>query len=213
MPMIGKEELRLLLRDTCPPSSPVLGADSTAPAGVPANAGVTAAVLVGLVANPGDPRLILTLRTPGLRTHAGQISFPGGRVEEGDEGPQAAALRETCEEIGLPAERVELLGCLPVHLTVSRFMVHPFVGWVEPPVDLRPDPREVDQIIQVPLAYVLDGGHYRRETLELDDVAHTFWVLYYRGHRIWGATAGILVSLARLLGHGPLDVRSTRSGV
>jgi 8-oxo-dGTP pyrophosphatase MutT (NUDIX family) len=198
--MIDKEELRLSMLGTCPPLGEVLSADSTEPVPAPVETGVPAAVLVGLLANPKGPRLILTRRTPHLRIHAGQISFPGGRIEESDTGPEAAALREAFEEIGLPPAKVELMGCLPIHLTVSRFLVYPVVGWVEPPVDLGPDPREVEQIIQVPLSYVLDTSHYRREALVFEEIVHDFWVLDYEAQRIWGATAGILVSLARVLG-------------
>ncbi len=143
--------------------------------------------------------MVLTRRTPHLRVHADQISFPGGRMEEGDASPAAAALREAFEEVGLPPAKVELLGCLPLHLTVTDFLVHPFVGWIEPPVEFKPDPHEVAESIEVPLEFVLDAANHHRETLELHGVTHTFYVLYYAGHRIWGATAGILVSLARVL--------------
>jgi 8-oxo-dGTP pyrophosphatase MutT (NUDIX family) len=198
--MIDKEELRLTMLGTCPPSSAVLGADSTEPVPAPVETGVPAAVLVCLLGDAEDPRLIFTRRTAHLRIHAGQISFPGGRIEECDAGPEAAALREALEEIGLPPARVELLGCLPIHLTVSGFLVYPVVGWVEPPVDLHPHAGEVEQILRMPLSYVLDTSHYRRESLELAGIIHHFWVLDYGAQRIWGATAGILVSLARALG-------------
>jgi 8-oxo-dGTP pyrophosphatase MutT (NUDIX family) len=192
--MTGKEELRLLLRDTCPPAAPgPSGAVALGASGVPA------AVLVGLLAHPDGARVVLTERNPDLRVHAAQISFPGGCIEEMDDGPAAAALREAFEEIGLPGSKVELLGCLPPHFTVTGFLVHPFVGWIEPPVEFVPDPREVARIIEVPLDFVLDAANHRRETMEVDGVVHHFYALYYAGHRIWGATAGILVSLARLL--------------
>ena len=192
--MTGKEELRVLLKESCLPEAPGLSG-----AAVVETSGVPAAVLVGLLAHPDGPRVVLTERNPDLRVHAAQISFPGGCLEEIDDGPAAAALREAFEEIGLPAGKVELLGCLPPHVTVTGFLVHPFVGWIEPPVEFVPDPREVAQIIEVPLDFVLDATNHRHETLEADGVVHHFYALYYEGHRIWGATAGILVSLARLL--------------
>ena len=192
--MTGKEELRVLLKESCLPEAP--GPSGAAALEAP---GIPAAVLVGLLAHPDGPRVVLTERNPDLRVHAAQISFPGGCIEEIDDGPAAAALREAFEEIGLPAGKVELLGCLPPHVTVTGFLVHPFVGWIEPPVEFVPDPREVAQIIEVPLDFAVDAANHRHETLEVDGVVHHFYALYYEGHRIWGATAGILVSLARLL--------------
>ncbi len=159
-----------------------------------------AAVLVALVASPGGPEIILTQRTADLRHHPAQISFPGGRIEPGDATPADAALREAWEEVGLPPERVEILGCLPHYRTVSDYCVQPFVGWVEPPVWFAPDAREVAEVFLVPLAFVLDPANHTRETMVHDGIERSFYVLPYPGRRIWGATAGMLVSLARALG-------------
>jgi 8-oxo-dGTP pyrophosphatase MutT (NUDIX family) len=161
--------------------------------------GIPAAVLIGLVAHPEGPGIILTERTAHLANHAAEVSLPGGRVEADDEGPAAAALREACEEIGLDPGKVELLGCLPPCLTVSGFCVYPFVGWIEPPVELTPDPYEVADIFEVPLGFILDPANQQRGSLVVGGVRHEFYVLPYPGHRVWGATAGILLNLARAL--------------
>jgi len=185
-----RDELRRLLAGTCP---------EPGDAGPAPTSGIPAAVLVGLLAHPEGPRVILTQRTAHLKNHAAQVSFPGGRIEAGDDGPLAAALREAYEEIGLAPERVELLGCLPLHETITGFLVYPFVGWIEPPVEFVPDPHEVAEVFQLPLAFVLDRGNHHWETEQIDGEWFSFYVLPYPGHRIWGATAGILVSLARTI--------------
>lgn len=163
-----------------------------------------AAVLVGLVEREGEPWVILTRRTAHLADHPGEISLPGGRVEPEDGGPAAAALREAWEEIGLPRERVEVLGCLPLYRTVSDYCVHPIVAWVDSsvdsPVEFVPDEREVADVFLVPLDFILDPANHGRGSLVRGEALRTFYVLQYRHWRIWGATAGILVSLARVLG-------------
>jgi 8-oxo-dGTP pyrophosphatase MutT (NUDIX family) len=158
-----------------------------------------AAVLLGLVARPGGPSVILTQRTAHLRDHAGQISLPGGRIEASDEGPAAAALREAFEEIGLPPAKVELLGGLRPYDTVTGFRIHPVVGWIEPPVELAPDPFEVAEAFELPLAFVLDPANHRRDSYERNGERRRVYVLPYQHRYIWGATAGILVNFARLL--------------
>lgn len=170
-----------------------LGAADEAPAQA------AAAVLVGLLAHPLGPHVILTERAAHLKDHAAEISLPGGRIEAGDDGPAAAALREAFEEIGLAPDKVELLGCLPAYQTVTGFRVFPFVGWIEPPVEFVLDTREVAAVFQVPLSFVLDPANHQRESIVRDGELHTYYVLPYPGRRIWGATAGILVSLARIL--------------
>lgn len=158
-----------------------------------------AAVLVGLVARPDEPHIILTQRTAHLRDHAGQISLPGGRIEQDDAGPAAAALREALEEIGLDPVRVELLGGLRHYDTITGFRIHPIVGWIEPPVQLKLDPFEVADAFELPMSFVMDPHNHRRESLERDGQRRHFFVLPYEGRHIWGATAGILVNFARLL--------------
>ena len=168
-------------------------------AGPCAAAATPAAVLVGLVDRPDGPALLLTQRTDHLRDHAGQICFPGGRIEPTDESPAAAALREAEEEIGLDPARVATIGELPVYQTVTGFRIHPVVGWISPPLELRPDPFEVAEAFEVPLHFVLDPDNHRRQSYRRGPVTRGYYVLPYQGRFIWGATAGILVNFARLL--------------
>jgi 8-oxo-dGTP pyrophosphatase MutT (NUDIX family) len=158
-----------------------------------------AAVLVGLVDREGEPALLLTRRTEHLRDHAGQICFPGGRIEPDDASAAAAALREAEEEIGLDPARVAIIGRLPPYQTVTGFRIHPVVGWISPPFELRPDPFEVAEAFEVPLRFVLDPENHRRQSYRRGPVTRAYYVLPYQGRFIWGATAGILVNLARVL--------------
>jgi 8-oxo-dGTP pyrophosphatase MutT (NUDIX family) len=158
-----------------------------------------AAVLIGLVARPQGPQVILTQRTAHLKDHAGQISLPGGRMEAEDEGPAAAALREASEEIGLAPDKVELLGGLRHYDTITGFRIHPVVGWIDPPVALAPDPFEVAEVFEVPLRFALDPTNHRRDSYVRNGQQRHFYVVPYQDRYIWGATAGILVNFSRLL--------------
>jgi 8-oxo-dGTP pyrophosphatase MutT (NUDIX family) len=160
---------------------------------------VPAAVLVPLVNRPAGLTVMLTQRTAHLNAHAGQISFPGGRVDPGDADRVHTALRETFEETGLPGERVQTLGLLPDYDIATGFRVTPVVGWVEPPFDLVPDPFEVAEVFEVPLAFFLDPANHRRESALRDGRHRHFYVMPYEGRNIWGATAGMLHCLYRVL--------------
>ena len=157
-----------------------------------------ASVLVPIVMHP-ELTVLFTQRTAHLRAHSGQVSFPGGRAEPGDGSPEFTALRETQEEIGLAPERVEVIARMPEYLTRTGYRVTPLVGLVAPPLELTPDSREVADVFEVPLAFLLDPANHQRETRELAGRTVGFWVLQYRNHRIWGATAGMLVNLYRML--------------
>lgn len=169
------------------------GLESTRPAGV----------LVPLVERESGLTVLLTRRTDHLHHHAGQISFPGGRKEDDDPSIEATALREAREEIGLDSRLVTVIGVLPQYVTLTRFAITPVVGLVTPPFDLRPDPFEVADIFEVPLAHLVDPAHHERHFREESGRRRGFYAIPYGERFIWGATAGILVNFAAVLAsHG-----------
>ncbi|MDR1462233.1 MAG: CoA pyrophosphatase [Azoarcus sp.] len=161
-----------------------------------------AAVLVPLVLHGGQeggPMLLFTRRTDHLHHHPGQISFPGGGMEAGDISPEAAALRESEEEIGLSPDRVEILGRLPDYLTGTGFCVTPVIGLLRPPLALELDSFEVAEVFEAPLAHFLDPANHKRHSLRVEGELRHFHAMPYGDYFIWGATAGMLMSLYRLL--------------
>jgi len=158
-----------------------------------------AGVLVPLVNRPEGVTILLTQRTAHLQKHAGQISFPGGGMEPDDPDLQATALRETEEEIGLPPDKVEILGALDLYETSTGYGVAPVVGWIEPPIELAIDPFEVAEAFEVPLSFVLDPANHARESRTRDGSRRFYYVLQYGRYYIWGATAGMLVNLSEVL--------------
>lgn len=169
----------------------------------PAHKPVPAAVLVPIVNQPGGLTLMFTQRTAHLHDHAGQISFPGGRVDEGDADRIATALREAEEETGLSRSRVEIIGRLPEYDIPTGFRVTPVVGWVEPPFELKPDPFEVADVFEVPLGFFLDPANHQRHSDVRDGRTRYYYSMPYGGRNIWGATAGMLYSLYQILTAGP----------
>lgn len=159
-----------------------------------------AAVLVPLVRRDAVVNVLLTQRTAHLNDHAGQISFPGGRVESADVSREETALRETEEEIGLPRARITLLGRLPDYEIPSGFRITPVVGWVEAPFELAPDPFEVASVFEAPLPYFLDPANYQRRQYHFRGRHRHYMAIPFEGRYIWGATAGMLYSLCRMLG-------------
>jgi len=143
--------------------------------------------------------LLLTLRSTGLPEHAGQISFPGGRVEAEDVSLAHAALREATEEVGLSAERVSILGELAPYETVTGYCVTPVVGWVEPPFDLKPDPVEVADVFEAPLAFLLNQQNQQRHFRMFGETRIEFWAISYGERYIWGATAAMILILDHTL--------------
>jgi 8-oxo-dGTP pyrophosphatase MutT (NUDIX family) len=163
-------------------------------------AGVTpAAVLVPVIDHPDGPTVLFTRRTAQLKKHSGQISFPGGRAEPSDPSIEFTALRETLEEIGLPPDKVEVIAALPEYFTRTGFRVTPVVGVVRPPLELVPDAREVDEIFEVPLAFLLDAGNHRRASRDIGGRTAHYYEIEHNGRVIWGATAGMIVNLYRML--------------
>ena len=158
-----------------------------------------ASVLIPMVGHEEGFSVLLTQRTSHLRHHPGQISFPGGGVEAGDRSPMHTALRETREEIGLAPERVEVIGYLPDYCTVTGFCITPVVGIVTPPFELRPDAEEVAEIFEVPLSFLLDPANHRRQSIVYAGELRSYFSMPYQGYNIWGATAGMIVSLYQAL--------------
>ena len=162
-----------------------------------------AAVLIPLIERDDGLRLLLTERTHGLSTHAGQIALPGGRIDTGDVDAVAAALREANEEVGLPASHVETLGTLPAYVTGTAFVVTPVVALVRPGFVLRPNPAEVADVFEVPLAFLMNPQHHRLHEAHWRGERRQWYAMPYQdGQReryIWGATAGMLRNLYRLL--------------
>ena len=158
-----------------------------------------AAVLVPLVLHEEEITVLLTQRTNHLKDHAGQVSFPGGRGEESDDSHEAAALRETEEEIGVTHEHIELIGYLDVYMTRTGYEVTPVVGLLQPPFQVTPDPFEVADVFEVPLNFLIAPANHQRMTREDKGFKRQFYAMQYQEHFIWGATAGMLVNLSELL--------------
>lgn len=206
----NRHELRRLIEERLKDSRPATDPHSAMPAGFSAEvaeavrqyfpaAPAAAAVLVPLVDHHDGLTVLLTQRASHLKNHAGQISFPGGRIESSDAGPLAAALRETEEEIGLSREHVTFAGYLEPHLVLSGYWVTPVVGFVQPGFELTLDRREVESTFEVPLLHVLDAAnHQARERMLGTTKVHVYDIPYGERH-IWGATAGMLMSLYKLL--------------
>lgn len=162
-----------------------------------------AAVLLLVVNQPSEPTVVFTQRTAHLSDHAGQISLPGGRCDAGDCTPERTALREAEEELGIPSDRVHILGRLPEYRTSTGFSVTPVVGWAEPPLIYRPDPHEVADVFEVPLAFLLDERNHRYESAFFKGRVRHYWAMPYGERFIWGATAGMLVTFHRLMTLSP----------
>jgi len=192
--------LRERLKRESPTTFTVYGDDRT---GADVGGEVTpASVLVPIVAHPAELTVLFTQRTTQLKAHSGQVSFPGGRAEPGDASAEFTALRESQEEIGLAPERIEILGRLSDYITRTGYRVTPVIGLIVPPLELTPDPREVQEVFEVPLAFLLDPRNHQRQTRELNGRTVGFYEMPYEGHYIWGATAGMVVNLYHRLSAG-----------
>jgi 8-oxo-dGTP pyrophosphatase MutT (NUDIX family) len=161
-----------------------------------------ASVLVPIVTRSEELTVLLTRRTAHLKNHSGQIAFPGGGAEPQDAGPEATALREAGEEIGLDPARIEVIGRLSDYHTRTGYRVTPVVGLVAPPFALSLDAHEVDEAFEVPLTFLLDPANHQRHRREFQGRTVPFYAIPYRDYYIWGATAGMLVNLYRFLAQG-----------
>ncbi len=161
-----------------------------------------ASVLIPIVMRD-VPTVLLTQRTTHLSTHSGQIAFPGGKQDESDADLYVTALRETEEEVGLNRSQVEILGALPIYVTGTAFMVSPVVGLVQPGFSITPNAHEVDDVFEVPLAFLMNPANHRRHAMQWEGVQREWLSMPYRDadveRYIWGATAGMLRNLYRFL--------------
>lgn len=158
-----------------------------------------AAVLVPVISRGSELSVLFTRRTDHLYDHAGQISFPGGRAEPHEKNAAQTALRETEEEIGLAADRVEILGSLGEYVTVTGYRVTPVVGLVRTPLELKPDEFEVAEIFEVPLGFLLDPSNHQRNSVIHLGQLRQYYAMPYRQYYIWGATAGMLMNFYSFL--------------
>jgi 8-oxo-dGTP pyrophosphatase MutT (NUDIX family) len=153
-----------------------------------------AAVLVPVVARP-EPAVLLTLRTPELKSHSGQIAFPGGKIDPTDESPLAAALREAEEEIGLDAKLIDPVGYLDLYLTFSGFRILPLVARVDPDYRLTINPGEVAEVFEVPLEFLMQPDNHQRHKRDWKGIERQYYAMPFGERYIWGVTAGILRNL------------------
>jgi 8-oxo-dGTP pyrophosphatase MutT (NUDIX family) len=174
------------------------GLSDDAPGGTGSGPSVTpfrpAAVLLPVVDRPGGLTVLLTLRASDLRSHSGQVAFPGGKIDAG-ETPYEAAFREAQEEIGLAGRFVEPLGWLDPYLTGTGFRVAPLVALVEPSFELTINELEVDEVFETPFAFLMDAANHRLEEREWQGRRRRYYAMPHEGRYIWGATAGILRNL------------------
>lgn len=161
------------------------------------DAGRLAAVMVA-VTDRAEPGVLLTVRREHLRTHAGQVSFPGGRLDPGED-VFAAALREAEEEIGLPPSTVDIWGSADTYRTITGYAVTPVLGLVPPDLPLAPHEHEVADLFEAPLSFLLDPANQQRMTAEFQGRTRHYYQIDWQGRRIWGATAAMLVNLTRRL--------------
>nr|WP_281376460.1 CoA pyrophosphatase [Sphingomicrobium lutaoense] len=158
-----------------------------------------AAVLVGIIARR-EPMLLLTVRAGDMRTHAGQVAFPGGKIDAG-ETAEEAAVREAQEELGISADALRVLGAIDAYRTGTDFHVTPVVALVDPDIELFPEPAEVAEWFEASLAQLIDPARHRRESVEWRGRSRHYWKIDYEDREIWGATAGMIVNLSHRLRH------------
>lgn len=191
--------LRAALRDRHPDTPELIGGDVLEGEEPGGPGPITPAAVLVAVVDRSEPTVLLTLRPDTMRKHPGQVSFPGGRIDPGDDGPVAAALREAEEEIGLPPAEVALIGLADRYRTVTGFEVTPVVGLVPPDLSLRPNPAEVADLFEAPLRHLLDPARQMMRSAAWRGRERHYYEIDYEGRRIWGATAAMIVNLSRRL--------------
>lgn len=160
-----------------------------------------AAVLIPVINRPQGATLLLTQRTDHLDSHPGQVAFPGGKIEKGDQSPLDTALRETHEEVGLAHTHVDPLGYLPPYQTTSGFRIVPVVSVVQPPFDIVPDENEVADVFEVPLSFLMNPDNHDKQSRVWENRRRYFFVMPYQEYYIWGVTAGIIRELYEEIYH------------
>ncbi len=157
-----------------------------------------AAVLIP-VTDRADPGVILTKRPETMRKHPGQVAFPGGRVDPGDADVIAAAVREAEEEIGLTPSLVEIVGALDLYRTITDYCITPVMAVIPPDLPLAANDEEVETIFEVPLSFLLDAGNHVQQEVDWEGARRHYWEMHWGDHRIWGATAAMIVNMSRRL--------------
>jgi 8-oxo-dGTP pyrophosphatase MutT (NUDIX family) len=189
---------------TTPPAGDAWNLDEISDLLPPERPRIRAAVLVGIVPRPGGPHVLLTLRTDTLSTHAGQIAFPGGRIDADDIDPIAAALRETAEEVAIPSSLLSPLGYLDPYDTITGYRIWPVVAELAPAYRAVPDPAEVVEAFEVPLGFLFDPGNCEQVSVDFRGRMRHYWQFRFGRHLIWGATAAMLLNLRARLGGADL---------
>ena len=167
--------------------------------GIPFEEGsqLTPAAVLMAITDRADPGVLFTVRSAALRSHAGQVAFPGGKIDPEDDGPIGAALREAEEEIGLPASTVDVIGAVDIYRTVTGFEVTPIIGVIPPDLVLVPHDLEVAAIFEAPLSFILDTANQVEKVAEWKGRERRYFEIMWEGHRIWGATAAMIVNIGR----------------
>lgn len=160
---------------------------------------IPAAVLVPLVNQEKEITVLLTKRTDNLNNHAGQISFPGGRMDKNDRDPEDTALRETEEEIGLQKRKIEVVGRLNEYVVGTGFLVSPIIGFIDPPFQITPHENEVAEVFEVPLSFLTHPNNFERRTRMIRGIERSYFAIQWKDRLIWGATAGMLRDLSQRL--------------
>ena len=156
---------------------------------------IPAAVLIPLVNKESEITVLLTKRTNNLNNHAGQISFPGGRVDKTDRHPEDTALRETEEEIGLKKRQIEVVGQLNDYVVGTGFLVRPIIGFIEPPFKVTPHENEVAEVFEAPLSFITNPDNFERRTRTIKGIERNYFAIQWKDRLIWGATAGMIINL------------------